>query len=84
MIKVDAAMLEKAIEIQQHCRDIGAANLGGDCCKGCVFWQDGCMFKICPEEWRLNDKKTAWPDGVSGLSLYSFDDCSRSGAPEAG
>lgn len=58
--KKDKTLLMLAKLIKLHCQEIGKANLGGDCCSGCVFAQGGCVLNSCPEEWRLdNDERTA-------------------------
>ena len=53
--KKDKTLLMLAKLIKLHCRETGKANLGGDCCKDCVFSQGGCALNACPEEWRLDD-----------------------------
>ena len=55
MTKIDENLLTMAKTIKAHCREIGKANLGGDCCNGCVFAQGGCVLNACPEEWRLTE-----------------------------
>jgi hypothetical protein len=55
--KKDETLLMMAKTIKEYCREIGEANLGGDCCKGCVFIQgkSGCVLNACPEQWRLTE-----------------------------
>ena len=53
--KKDETLLMMAKTIKEYCRWIGEANLGGDCCKGCVFAQGGCVLNACPEQWRLTE-----------------------------
>jgi hypothetical protein len=53
--KKDKTLLMMATTIQAHCMETGKANLGGDCCKGCVFAQGGCVLNDCPEQWRLTE-----------------------------
>lgn len=53
--KREEAILSCAQQIQQHCRMIGKANLGDNCCRGCIFnKENGCVLQGCPEEWRLD------------------------------
>ena len=60
MTIIDKNLLTMAKTIKAHCRETGKANLGGDCCSGCVFAQGGCVLNSCPEEWRLdNDERPA-------------------------
>jgi hypothetical protein len=51
----DKTLLMMAKTIKEYCREIGEANLGGDCCNGCVFAQGGCVLNACPEQWRLTE-----------------------------
>lgn len=51
----DKTLLMMARTIKEYCREIGEANLGGDCCNGCVFAQGGCVLNACPEQWRLTE-----------------------------
>lgn len=53
--KKDKTLLLLAALIKQHCQEIGKANLGGDCCNGCIFAKGGCVLNGCPEEWRLTE-----------------------------
>lgn len=53
--KKDKTLLMMAKTIKEYCREIGEANLGGDCCNGCVFAQGSCVLWACPEEWRLTE-----------------------------
>ena len=57
MKMIDEKLLTMAKTIKAHCRETGKANLGGDCCKDCVFSQGSCVFIACPEEWRLGNVK---------------------------
>jgi hypothetical protein len=52
---IDKNLLMMAKTIKAYCQEIGKANLGGDCCNGCVFAQGGCVLNACPEEWRLTE-----------------------------
>lgn len=57
---IDKNLLMMAKTIKAYCQEIGKANLGGDCCNGCVYAQGGCVLNSCPEEWKLdNDERTA-------------------------
>ena len=55
MTKANKTLILMAKTIKEYCREIGEANLGGDCCSGCVFAQGGCVLNACPEQWRLTE-----------------------------